>query len=347
MLGLFLQQLQPAKRNHSMNTFGRKFRVSLFGESHGASVGVCVDGCPAGIGLQPSDFAADLQRRKSGARGATPRVEADAPELLSGVFEGKTTGAPIAIIFRNENTRSGDYTNLLSQPRPGHADFVAARKFGGYSDYRGGGHFSGRLTLGLVAAGVIAKKALGSVTVASTILEVGGVKYGEHEALLEEAIARGDSLGGLLECVASNMPVGWGEPFFDSAESLVSHIVFAIPSVRGVEFGSGFAAARQRGSEHNDPIVASSGKTKTNHAGGVNGGISNGNDLTLRVAVKPTSSISAAQQTFNFERGRVDELRIRGRHDACIALRAPVVLEAATAIALADLMLLSQPLKPR
>ncbi|MDR0687738.1 MAG: chorismate synthase [Prevotellaceae bacterium] len=324
-----------------MNTFGRKFRVSLFGESHGASVGVCVDGCPAGIGLQPSDFAADLQRRKSGARGATPRVEADAPELLSGVFEGKTTGAPIAIIFRNENTRSGDYSNLLSQPRPGHADFVAARKFGGYSDYRGGGHFSGRLTLSLVAAGVIAKKALGSVTVASTILEVGGVKYGEHEALLEEAIARGDSLGGLLECVASNMPVGWGEPFFDSAESLVSHIIFAIPSVRGVEFGSGFAAARQRGSEHNDPIVASSGKTKTNHAGGVNGGISNGNDLTLRVAVKPTSSISAAQQTFDFEKGRVDELHIRGRHDACIALRAPVVLEAATAIALADLMLLN------
>jgi chorismate synthase len=193
----------------------------------------------------------------------------------------------------------------------------------------------------LVAAGVIAKKALGSVTVASTILEVGGVKYGEHEALLEEAIARGDSLGGLLECVASNMPVGWGEPFFDSAESLVSHIIFAIPSVRGVEFGSGFAAARQRGSEHNDPIVASSGKTKTNHAGGVNGGISNGNDLTLRVAVKPTSSISAAQQTFDFEKGRVDELHIRGRHDACIALRAPVVLEAATAIALADLMLLN------
>jgi chorismate synthase len=324
-----------------MNTFGRKFRVSLFGESHGAGVGVCVDGCPAGIGLQQPDFFADLQRRKSGARGTTPRVESDAPELLTGVFEGKTTGAPIAIIFRNENTRSGDYAGLLSQPRPGHADFVAARKFGGYADYRGGGHFSGRLTLALVAAGVIAKKALGGVTVTSTILEVGGAKYGEHEALLEEAIAGGDSLGGVLECVASNIPVGWGEPFFDSVESLVSHIVFAIPGVRGVEFGSGFAAARQRGSEHNDLIVAPHGKTGTNHAGGVNGGISNGNDLTLRVAIKPTASIGAPQQTFDFAKGKVDELLIRGRHDACIALRVPVVLEAATAIALADLMLLN------
>ncbi|MDR1022245.1 MAG: chorismate synthase [Prevotellaceae bacterium] len=324
-----------------MNTFGRKFRVNLFGESHGAGVGVCVDGCPAGIDLRQPDFAADLQRRKSGARGTTPRIEADAPELLSGVFEGKTTGAPVAIIFRNENTRSGDYADLLSHPRPGHADFVAARKFGGYADYRGGGHFSGRLTLALVAAGVIAKKTLGGVTVTSTILEVGGAKYGEHEALLEEAIAGGDSLGGLLECVASNIPVGWGEPFFDSVESLVSHIVFAIPGVRGVEFGSGFAAARQKGSEHNDPIVASCGKTGTNRAGGVNGGISNGNDLTLRVAVKPTASIGAPQQTFDFAKGRVDELLIRGRHDACIALRVPVVLEAAVAIALADLMLLN------
>jgi chorismate synthase len=324
-----------------MNTFGRKFRVTLFGESHGACVGVCVDGCPAGIALGQSDFTADLQRRRSGAHGTTTRIESDTPELLSGVFEEKTTGAPISIIFRNENTRSGDYANLLSQPRPGHADFVAARKFGGHADYRGGGHFSGRLTLGLVAAGVIAKKMLGNATVTSTILEIGGVKYGEHTAALEEAMAKGDSLGGLLECVVSSMPVGLGEPFFDSVESLVSHIVFAIPGVRGVEFGSGFAAARQRGSEHNDPIVSSCGKTKTNHAGGVNGGISNGNDLAFRVAVKPTASISAAQQTFDFEKGKVDSLVIRGRHDACIALRVPVVLEAATAIALADLMQLN------
>ncbi|MDR3365581.1 MAG: chorismate synthase [Prevotellaceae bacterium] len=323
-----------------MNTFGRKFRVSLFGESHGACVGVCVDGCPAGVALQQPDFALDLQRRRSGAHGTTARIERDAPEVISGVFEGKTTGAPITIIFQNENTRSGDYAGLLSQPRPGHADFVAAHKFGGHADYRGGGHFSGRLTLGLVAAGVIAKKLLGSVTVTSTILEIGGAKYGEHEAALEEAMAKGDSLGGLLECVVGNVPVGWGEPFFDSLESLVSHTVFAIPGVRGVEFGSGFAATRQRGSEHNDPIVSPCGKTETNHAGGVNGGVSNGNDIVLRVAVKPTASISAPQQTFDFEKGKVDELRIRGRHDACIALRVPVVLEAATAIALADLMLL-------
>jgi chorismate synthase len=321
-----------------MNTFGRQFRVSLFGESHGASVGVCVDGCPAGISLQQSDFTFDLQRRQSGARGTTARTESDTPELLSGVFEGKTTGAPITIIFRNENTRSGDYADLLAQPRPGHADFVATHKFGGHADYRGGGHFSGRLTLGLVAAGVIAKKMLGDATVTATILEVGGAKYGEHNAALEEVIAKGDSLGGLLECVVGNMPVGWGEPFFDSLESLVSHIVFAIPGVRGVEFGSGFAAARQRGSEHNDPLVSPCGKTKTNHAGGVNGGISNGNNLVFRVAVKPTASISAPQQTFDFEKGKVNELRIRGRHDACSALRVPVILEAATAIALADLM---------
>ncbi|MDR0566967.1 MAG: chorismate synthase [Prevotellaceae bacterium] len=323
-----------------MNTFGRKFRVSLFGESHGACVGACVDGCPAGTPLQPSDFTLDLQRRQSGARGTTARAERDVPELLSGVFEGKATGAPIAILFRNENTRSGDYAELLSHPRPGHADFVAAHKFGGHADYRGGGHFSGRLTLALVAAGVIAKKLLGSATVTSTILEIGGAKYGAHSAALEEAIAGGDSLGGLLECVVGNMPVGWGEPFFDSVESLVSHIVFAIPGVRGVAFGSGFAAAQQKGSEHNDPIVSPCGKTKTNHAGGVNGGISNGNDLVFRVAVKPTASISAPQQTFDFGKDRVGELRIRGRHDACIALRAPVVVEAATAIALADLMLL-------
>jgi len=324
-----------------MNSFGRKFRVSIFGESHGAAVGVCIDGCPAGVVLRREDFAADLLRRKSGARGTTPRVESDEPEILSGVFEGKTTGAPITIIFRNENTHSDDYANLLATPRPGHADFVAAKKFGGFADYRGGGHFSGRITLGLVAAGVVAKKVVGSIKIAAAILEVGGVKYGEHEAALEAAIAAGDSLGGVVECVASNMPAGLGEPFFDSIESLISHAVFAIPAVRAVEFGSGFAAAKQKGSEHNDPIADEAGTTQTNNAGGVNGGISNGNDLVFRVAVKPTASISRPQRTFNFEKGRVDELVIKGRHDACIALRVPVVLEAVTAIALADLKLLA------
>ena len=320
-----------------MNTFGRKFRVSIFGESHGAAVGVCIDGCPAGLPLREGDFTADLLRRKSGARGTTPRAESDVPEIISGVFEGRTTGAPITIIFRNENTRSGDYANLLATPRPGHADFTAAKKFGGFADYRGGGHFSGRITLGLTAAGVVAKKVVSGVKIAATILEVGGVKYGEHAAALENAIAAGDSLGGVVECVASNIPAGLGEPFFDSVESLISHAVFAIPAVRAVEFGSGFASARQMGSEHNDLIINELGKTATNNAGGVNGGISNGNDLVFRAAVKPTASISKPQQTFNFEKKAVDSLTVQGRHDACIALRVPVVLEAVTAMVLADL----------
>ncbi len=324
-----------------MNSFGRKFRVSIFGESHGIAVGVCIDGCPTGIALQQDDFTADLLRRKSGAKGTTPRIESDAPEILSGVFEGKTTGAPITIIFRNENTRSGDYSNLLSTPRPGHADFVAAQKYGGFADYRGGGHFSGRITLGLVAAGVIAKKVMSDIKIESTILEIGGVRYGEHEALLEAAIAAGDSIGGLLECRASNMPVALGEPFFDSVESLISHAVFAIPAVRGIEFGSGFAAASQKGSEHNDLITDEVGRTATNNSGGVNGGISNGNDLVFRIAVKPTASISKQQHTFNFEKNGMDELVIKGRHDACIALRVPVILEAVTAMVLLDMKLLA------
>jgi chorismate synthase len=320
-----------------MNTFGQKFRLHIFGESHGAAVGVCIDGVPAGIALQPADFAADLQRRKSGARGTTSRVEADMPELLSGVFEGHTTGSPITIIFRNENTRSGDYAATLVQPRPGHADLVAAQKYSGFFDYRGGGHFSGRLTLGLVAAGVVAKKMLADLSFCAKILEIGGAKFGEHEALFEAAMADGDSLGGLVECRVSKLPVGLGEPFFNSVESLIGHIAFAIPGVRGVEFGSGFAAARQRGSEHNDAIVDSHGATQTNHAGGVNGGITNGNELVFRVAVKPTASISKPQHTYDFEHNDVRELCINGRHDACIALRVPVILEAVAAIVLADL----------
>ncbi|MDR2938076.1 MAG: chorismate synthase [Prevotellaceae bacterium] len=324
-----------------MNSFGQKFRVSIFGESHGVAVGVCIDGCPAGIALRKEDFTADLARRKSGARGTTPRVESDMPEILSGVFENKTTGAPITIIFRNENTRSGDYSTLLAMPRPGHADFVAAKKFGGFADYRGGGHFSGRITLGLVAAGVVAKKILGEVKIAANILEIGGVKFGEHEQILEQAMAAGNSLGGVVECRAANMPVGLGEPFFDSVESLISHAVFAIPAIRGVEFGEGFASAKQKGSEHNDLIADENGRTETNNAGGVNGGISNGNDLIFRVAVKPTASIGAPQRTFNFEKNAVDELVIRGRHDACIALRVPVILEAVTAMVLADLKIVN------
>lgn len=323
-----------------MNSFGRLFKVTIFGESHGASVGINIDGCPAGIALSENDLMADLTRRKSGAKGTTPRSEEDLPEIISGVFNGHTTGAPITIIFRNTNTISKDYSNLVTSPRPGHADFVAQEKYKGFQDYRGGGHFSGRLTLGIVAAGTIAKKVVEDVTISAKLVAVGGRT--DIEAAIDEVVEAHDSLGGLVECRATGLPVGWGEPFFDSVESAISHIVFAIPATKGIEFGSGFAAAAMRGSEHNDAIVTPEGKTLSNHAGGVNGGISNGNELVFRVAIKPTSSIGIAQQTLNREKGEVEELVVKGRHDACIALRVPVVLEAATAIALADLALVSR-----
>lgn len=321
-----------------MNSFGRKFIVSIFGESHGEAIGVVLDGVPAGIPLDVADFEADLELRRAGkTKGTTPRAEADIPELLSGVFEGHTTGAPLTIVFQNTNTRSGDYDKLKAHPRPSHADWTAGHKFQGWNDPRGGGHFSGRLTLGLVVAGVVAKKIL-DCTIYSRITQIGGVDdpalFGER---IDAAMAAGDSVGGVIECIAQGVPAGLGEPFFDSVESVIGHMLFSIPAVKGVEFGAGFASARMRGSENNDPIISADGRTLTNNAGGIAGGITNGNDLTVRVAVKPTPSISAPQQTFNTASGRVEELRIKGRHDACIALRAPVVVEAAVAIALADL----------
>lgn len=326
-----------------MNSFGRIFRISIFGESHGKAVGVTVDGCPAGLALSSSDFEADLSRRKSGAKGTTPRKETDLPELISGVYEGKTTGAPLTILFENANIKPSDYNNLLKQPRPGHADYVAAKKFGGFTDYSGGGHFSGRLTLALVAAGVIGKKLIAPITINAQIIEAGGNK--NMEEAVENALKSNDSIGGIVECRAVNMPVGLGEPFFDAVESLISHLVFAIPAIKGIEFGSGFEAAKMRGSHHNDVILSAEGQTRTNNAGGINGGITNGNDLVFRVAIKPTSSIGLAQQTFNFETNTVEELKVVGRHDACIALRIPPIIEAATAIVLADLMLLEHQIK--
>jgi len=320
-----------------MNNFGKLFRISIFGESHGKSVGITVDGCPSGIALTENDFTYDLSRRKSGAKGTTPRNEEDLPELISGTFNGFTTGAPITVLFRNTNTRSGDYSNLQTSPRPGHADYVANKKFKGFQDFRGGGHFSGRLTLALVAAGVIAKKIVSPVEINAILKQAGG--NANIEEAIDRALANHDSIGGIVECVATNLPVGLGEPFFDSVESVISHIVFSIPAIKGIEFGSGFAAAQMFGSQHNDPIINAEGKTATNNAGGINGGITNGNELIFRVAVKPTSSIGKTQQTLNSVSGKVEDLTIEGRHDACIALRVPVVLEAVTAIALADLML--------
>lgn len=324
-----------------MNSTGRIFRVHIFGESHGECAGVMIDGCPAGLPLSVEDFSADMERRKGGTqKGTTPRKEDDIPIFKSGIFNGKTTGAPITILFENNNTRSGDYEKQRSIPRPGHADFVAHEKFGGFEDYRGSGHFSGRLTAGLVAAGVIAKKILTGIDITATILEIGGEQ--DLEKGLQKAIDAKDSIGGIIECRANGLPVALGEPFFDSVESVLSHAVFSIPAVKGIEFGAGFAAAKMFGSDHNDAILDADGKTETNNAGGIIGGLTNNNELIFRIVVKPTSSTAKEQHTFNWETGEMDTLSVKGRHDLCIALRVPVVLEAVTAFVLADLMMLEQ-----
>ncbi len=321
-----------------MNSFGTIFKISIYGESHGNQVGVLIDGCPAGLAISEDDFSDDLLRRKSGAKGTTPRIEEDKPIIVSGVFNGYTTGAPILISFQNKNVKSEDYKDLFSFPRPGHADFTAKMKYGGFNDFRGGGHFSGRLTLGLVAAGVIAKKLINPVSVKAKLIEAGG--EANVEKAIDNALKNEDSIGGIVECIAEDVSVGLGEPFFNSVESVLSHIVFSIPAIKGIEFGSGFSSAKMFGSEHNDQLIDASGKTITNFAGGINGGITNGNPLIFRVAVKPTSSISKAQQTVNLSTGQKEELKVTGRHDVCIALRIPVVLEAVTAIVIADLMML-------
>ena len=332
-----------------MNTFGRKFRVSIFGESHGELIGVVLDGVQPGIELSEEDFVQDIARRKSGAKGTTPRIEEDKPMLVSGVYEGCTTGAPLTIVFRNMNTQSSDYNQFAAMPRPGHADLTAALKWDDYQDPRGSGHFSGRLTLPIVAAGVVAKKMLYSLTILdetpakevnARLVELGGSTDEQTwQEAIDKAIEEGDSLGAAVECTVPEIDPGYGEPFWDSVESVIAHAIFSIPGVRGLEFGDGFQTARMKGSEHNDPIGAD-GRPLKNGAGGVNGGITNGAPLKFRVAFKPTSSIRKAQQTFNFQTGGMDTLEIRGRHDACFALRTPVVVEAMTAIALADLILL-------
>ncbi len=324
-----------------MNRFGTLFNVQLFGESHGACVGITIDGCPAGLSLQVADFVEDMERRKGGQqKGTTPRQEDDIPIIKSGLFNGLTTGAPIMMLFENNNTRSGDYEKQRAVPRPGHADFTAHHKFGGFEDYRGGGHFSGRLTAALVGAGVVAKRVLKDIEVKAHIVSIGGET--DLEKGLQKAIDAKDSVGGIVECVVKGLPIGLGEHFFNSVESLISHAVFSIPAIRGIEFGTGFAAANMFGVAHNDAIMDATGKTKTNHAGGVVGGYTNGNDLVFRIAVKPTSSTPKEQTTLNWETNEQEIFSVKGRHDLCIALRVPVVLEAVTAIVLADLMLIDQ-----
>ena len=322
------------------NSFGRYFNISFYGGSHTESLGVIITGVPAGIALAESDFEADIDRRRSGAKGTTPRCEGDVPHIVSGVADGVTTGDTLEIRFYNENTRSGDYDRLRNHPRPSHADLTARHKYGEQFDLRGGGIFSGRMTLLFVAAGVVAKKVTSSARYASRIVEIGGVTdSSQFEAVVVAAQRDGDSVGGVVECVVEGAGRDLGEPFFDSVESVAAHLLFSVPAVKGVEFGSGFAGVRLRGSERNDRIIDSNGTTATNHEGGINGGITNGNPIVVRVAIKPTPSIAQPQDTYNFASQGVEALTIGGRHDACIVLRAAVVVEAVMAIALAQLKL--------
>jgi chorismate synthase len=324
-----------------MNSFGTIFRIHIFGESHGPCVGIAIDGIPAGLTLSADDLFPDLERRKGGMqRGTTPRKESDTPIFMSGTFNGKTTGFPLTILFENKNANSEDYHKQRAIPRPGHADWVAHKKFGGHEDYRGSGHFSARLTTGIVAAGAVAKMLMTNVSINAKIIEIGGEN--NIELGLQKAIDANDSVGGVIECKVNGLPVGLGEPYFNSLESMLSKIIFSIPAVRGIEFGTGFAAANMFGSEHNDSIETAVGTTKTNHAGGIVGGISNGNELIFRIAVKPASSTPKEQQSLNWETGDKENFSIEGRHDLCVALRAPVIVEAATAIVLADFMMLEQ-----
>lgn len=321
------------------NSFGNRLKITIFGASHADEVGIIIEGVPTGIKLDESLFTTDLDRRRPQLKGETPRRESDAPRIEGTDTDGYTCGRPIRISFKNSNIRSYDYDHLRRQPRPSHADLVQLRKYGHDYDISGGGIASGRMTVALVAAGVVAKQILSGVTFSTRLVEVGGVSDEcRFDDIIKAAAAEGNSVGGVIECSVSGINEPLGEPFFDSVESVMAHLLFSIPAVKGVEFGDGFAGARKRGSERNDAIVDALGTTLTNNEGGINGGIANGNDIVVRVAVKPTPSISTVQHTYDFEHG-FSPLLIGGRHDSCIARRAQVVVEAMAAVALADLKL--------
>lgn len=325
-----------------MNSFGQIFRISVFGESHGESIGALIDGCPPSLPIAGTDFSLDMARRKPGSVGTTSRVESDEVKIISGVYNGYSTGSPVLLLISNSDAIPADYERIKNLPRPGHSDFVSNAKYRGYADLRGGGHFSGRITAAIVAAGVIAKKVIPDVQIKADLISAGGSSNIQDAVI--QALQDGDSVGGIVECRLDNLPVGLGEPFFNSVESLISHIIFAIPAIKGIEFGSGFKAAEMRGSVHNDEILDINGNTATNNSGGINGGITNGNQAVFRVAVKPASSIAKAQHTIDLSTGVKADIRIKGRHDACIALRMPVIIEAAVACVFADLTLLAKAL---
>jgi len=323
-----------------VNSYGKLFQVTLYGESHQPAIGVVVDGMPAGTVINLDLITSDLKLRQPGAIGTTPRKEADLFKITSGVFNGVATGSPIHLMIENLNIKSKDYAHLLKQPRPGHADFVSSVKYKGFQDYRGGGRFSGRLTAALVAAGSLAKMTL-PFQFSHELIQVGTLKdMSTLDDYLLKIAEKGDSVGGIIQLCVKGVPVGLGEPFFQKIDAEIAKMMFSIPAVKGVEIGTGFEGVSMMGSQFNDVIVDHMGQTKTNHSGGTSGGLSNGNDIVVKVFIKPTSSIQRTQDTYNFETSEVDALDIGGRHDVAIVRRAGIVLENALAMVLADLHLI-------
>ncbi|MFW6318609.1 MAG: chorismate synthase [Bacillota bacterium] len=322
-----------------MNQFGTVFTITLYGESHQSNIGVVIDGMPPGIAIDESLIKGDLQRRNPQLIGTTPRKETDQFVITSGVFNGKSTGSPIHVTIPNKDVKSKDYSNIINHPRPGHSDFVANKKYFGFNDYRGGGRFSGRLTAPIVVAGAIAKMFL-PFTFTHTFKQIGSLKdMSKLDEYLASIQAEGDSVGGVINLEVKGIPVGLGEPMFDKVESKISQMLFSIPAVKGVQFGLGFDGVTVKGSDFNDSIVSAQGQTTTNNAGGISGGITNGNPLLVSVFIKPTSSIKKTQKTYNYKTESVEDLTIKGRHDVAIVRRAPIVLENAIAIVLADFYL--------
>ena len=325
-----------------MNTIGDLFKITLYGESHQTAIGVVVDGMKPGITIDEDLIQTELKKRNPDLVGTTPRKEPDRFEITSGVFQGKTTGSPVHIMIRNENVVSKDYDHLRTHPRPGHADYVASVKYHQHHDPRGGGRFSGRLTAPIVMAGSLAKMML-PYGFSHRLIQVGTLTdMTQLDDYLAKIQAEGDSVGGIIEVTVDQIPVGIGEPMFDKIESKIAQMLFSIPAVKGVQFGTGFEGITLKGSQFNDVLIDASGKTKTNHSGGLSGGISNGNPLVVKVFIKPTSSIQKPQESFETSTNQVKTLEVGGRHDVCIARRAGMVLENAVAIVLADLTLMHE-----
>ncbi|MFC1946635.1 chorismate synthase [Chloroflexota bacterium] len=347
------------------NSIGKLFTITSFGESHGRCVGVIIDGCPAGLAVTQNDIQKEVDRRKPKSSISTTRNEPETVEILSGINDGRTTGAPICLLVWNTDADSSVYEKIKSLPRPAHADYTNFIKYGGFNDYRGGGRSSGRITAGYVMAGAIAKNLLNSlgIEIVAHTIEIGGIKAVEKEyreiketiekntvrcadpeaaeqmmKIIEKAQAEGDSVGGIIQGIALNVPAGLGEPVFDTLEGDLAKAMFSIPAVKGIEFGAGFSSARKKGSDNNDPFRIEKGKvvTSTNNAGGILGGISNGMPVVLRVAIKPTPSISIQQDTVDLGTMTDSTVEITGRHDACIVPRAVPVVESMMAVAICD-----------